>query len=40
MVERWLGPREDWGAEFDSIDMTNKKGQGNVLFTVRLLASL
>eukprot|EP00090_Calanus_glacialis_P011768 TRINITY_DN20162_c0_g1_i4.p1 TRINITY_DN20162_c0_g1~~TRINITY_DN20162_c0_g1_i4.p1 ORF type:complete len:189 (-),score=61.02 TRINITY_DN20162_c0_g1_i4:146-712(-) len=32
VLERWLGPREDWAEEFDSIDMTNKKGDGNVLF--------
>ena len=40
VLERWMGPREDWGAEFDSIDMTNKKGEGNVLFTVRPSPSL
>ena len=34
VLERWLGPREDWAEEFDSIDMTNKKGDGNVLFRV------
>eukprot|EP00090_Calanus_glacialis_P011767 TRINITY_DN20162_c0_g1_i2.p1 TRINITY_DN20162_c0_g1~~TRINITY_DN20162_c0_g1_i2.p1 ORF type:complete len:189 (-),score=61.92 TRINITY_DN20162_c0_g1_i2:146-712(-) len=32
VLERWLGPREDWEEEFNSIDMTNKKGDGNVLF--------
>ena len=34
VLENWLGPREDWAEEFDSIDMTNKKGDGNVLFRV------
>merc|ERR1712013_784986 len=32
VLEKWLGPHEDWAEEFDSIDMTNKKGEGNVLF--------
>ena len=36
VLERWLGPREDWAEEFDSIDMTNKKGDGNFLFRVSL----
>ena len=34
VLERWLGPQEDRAEEFDSIDMTNKKGDGNVLFRV------
>ena len=34
ILEKWLGPRDDWVEEFDSIDMTNKKGEGNVLFRI------
>ena len=34
VLKRWLGPGEDWAEEFNSIDMTNKKGDGNVLFRV------
>merc|ERR1711915_142387 len=32
VLEQWIGAREDWEEEFDSIDMTNKKGEGNFLF--------
>ena len=36
MLEKWLGPtKKGWEEEFDTIDMTNKKGAGNVLFKVR-----
>ena len=34
VLEHWLGPNEDWEEEFDNIDLTNKKGEGNVLFRV------
>jgi hypothetical protein len=40
VLERWLGPLDDWAEEFDSIDMTNKKGDGNVLFRVSLRCQL
>ena len=36
VLEKWLGPKDNWEEEFDSIDMTNKKGEGNVLFRVKL----
>ena len=36
VLEQWIGAREDWEEEFDSIDMTNKKGEGNVLFRVSI----
>ena len=35
MLSTWLGPCDDWEEAFNSIDMTNKKGEGNVLFTVK-----
>ena len=35
VLEFWLGPNEDWEETFDNIDLTNKKGEGNVLFRVR-----
>ena len=35
VLEYWLGPNEDWEETFDNIDLTNKKGEGNVLFRVR-----
>ena len=35
-LEFWLGESEDWEEEFESIDLTNKKGEGNVLFRVSL----
>ena len=28
--------RDDWAEQFNSIDLTNKKGEGNVLFRVSL----
>ena len=34
VLEKWLGPKENWEEEFDSIDMTNKKGEDAVLFVV------
>ena len=34
VLEYWLGENEDWEEEFESIDLTNKKGEGNVLFRV------
>ena len=36
VLELWIGFREDWEEEFDSIDMTNKKGEGKVLFRVSI----
>ena len=35
VLEYWLGSCDDWEEEFDNIDLTNKKGEGNVLFRVR-----
>merc|ERR1712203_440409 len=32
VLEKWLGPKDNWEEEFDSIDMTNKKGEDAVLF--------
>lgn len=32
VLDYWLGPSEDWEEDFDNIDLTNKKGEGNVLF--------
>ena len=37
VLEAWLGPHEDWEEEFDNIDLTNKKGDGKVLFKVKYL---
>ena len=34
VLEKWLGPKDNWEEEFDSIDMTNKKGEDAVLFVV------
>ena len=34
VLEKWLGPAENWEEQFDSIDMTNKKGEDAVLFVV------
>ena len=34
VLDFWLGPSEDWEEDFDNIDLTNKKGEGNVLFRV------
>ena len=34
VLEKWLGPADNWEEEFDSIDMTNKKGEDAVLFVV------
>ena len=34
MLEKWLGPSDNWEEQFDSIDMTNKKGEDAVLFVV------
>ena len=31
--------RDDWAEQFNSIDLTNKKGEGNVLFRVSLEAA-
>ena len=31
--------RDDWVEQFNSIDLTNKKGDGNVLFRVSLAAA-
>ena len=39
VLDYWLGPSEDWEEDFDNIDLTNKKGEGNVLFRVKLTAS-
>merc|ERR1712110_1022518 len=32
VLEKWLGPSDNWEEQFDSIDMTNKKGEDAVLF--------
>ena len=40
MLDYWLGPSEDWEEDFDNIDLTNKKGEGNVLFRVTPSASI
>merc|ERR1711915_499744 len=32
VLDDWLGPHEEWDEEFDNIDLTNKKGEGKVLF--------
>ena len=37
VLDYWLGENEDWEEEFESIDLTNKKGEGNVLFRVIIL---
>ena len=34
VLEKWLGPSDNWEEQFDSIDMTNKKGEDAVLFVV------
>ena len=34
VLEKWLGPADNWEEQFDSIDMTNKKGEDAVLFVV------
>ena len=34
VLEKWLGPADNWEEQFDSIDMTNKKGEVAVLFVV------
>ena len=34
VLDEWLGPHEEWDEEFDNIDLTNKKGEGKVLFKV------
>ena len=36
VLEYWLGENEDWEEEFENIDLTNKKGEGNVLFRVSI----
>lgn len=38
VLDYWLGPSEDWEEDFDNIDLTNKKGEGNVLFRVATTA--
>ena len=40
VLEYWLGACDDWEEEFDNIDLTNKKGEGNVLFRVRRISCL
>ena len=40
VLDYWLGPSEDWEEEVDNIDLTNKKGEGNVLFRVNTRASI
>ena len=40
VLDYWLGPSEDWEEDFDNIDLTNKKGEGNVLFRVTPSASI
>ena len=40
VLDYWLGPSEDWEEDFDNIDLTNKKGEGNVLFRVETSASI
>ena len=40
VLEFWLGPHEDWEEEFDNIDLTNKKGEGKVLFKESLFKTL
>ena len=40
VLDYWLGPSEDWEEDFDNIDLTNKKGEGNVLFRVKPSASI
>ena len=37
VLDYWLGENEDWEEEFESIDLTNKKGEGNVLFRVIII---
>ena len=36
VLDYWLGENEDWEEEFENIDLTNKKGEGNVLFRVSI----
>ena len=40
VLDYWLGPSEDWEEDFDNIDLTNKKGEGNVLFRVKTRPSI
>ena len=40
VLDYWLGPSEDWEEDFDNIDLTNKKGEGNVLFRVSSSANI
>ena len=40
VLDFWLGPSEDWEEDFDNIDLTNKKGEGNVLFRVGRSANI
>ena len=37
VLDYWLCENEDWEEEFESIDLTNKKGEGNVLFRVIII---
>jgi len=33
VLDAWLGPEDDWEERFQNIDLTNKEGEGRVLFT-------